>query len=358
MREILTVLLFLFGFSCYGQLIIKPGNKNITYMGRVNIGNDSTFLYWPGTSATIYFLGTSIKVTMKSLKEQGYFYAIIDNNASTAFKFGLDSTRKTITLSTNLASGKHSLQLYKLSNNTSENVFYGFEIGGKSKILKPAKLPKRKIEFYGNSITAGHGVDVGIGGQDSGLPEYYNNFYTYAAITARHFRAQYSFIARGGIGIMISWFPEIMPEVYDRLNPMDSTSKWDFRKYQPNVVVINLFQNDSWLVNRPTHDQFIARFGTTKPSEEFIVSSYQNFVSSIRAKYPKAHIICALGNMDATKAGSKWPEYIQQAVARLNDPKIHSIIFPYKNTPGHPNKTEQQAMAMELIQFIEKTVKW
>jgi hypothetical protein len=33
------------------------------------------------------------------------------------------------------------------------------------------------------------------------------------------------------------------------LDPVDSTSKWDFSGYTPDVVVINLFQNDSWLVN-------------------------------------------------------------------------------------------------------------
>ncbi len=60
---------------------------------------------------------------------------------------------------------------------------------------------------------------------------------------------------------MLSWFPEIMPEIYDRLNPGDPDSKWDFTLFTPDVVVINLFQNDSWLVNNPEHEQFKARLG-------------------------------------------------------------------------------------------------
>ncbi|KAF2330627.1 SGNH/GDSL hydrolase family protein [Flavobacterium daemonense] len=327
-------------------------------MGRVETSKDAAVFYWPGTSATINFTGTNIKATMKSSKEKGYFYAIIDNDATKALKFESDSIKKDILLAENLSKGKHSLQLYKLSNSTSANIFYGFEIGGKAKLFKPSVLPKRKIEFYGNSITAGHGVDVPQGMNDSGKPELFNNYYTYAALTARHFNAQSSIIARSGIGIMLSWFPEIMSEIYDRTDPFDPSKKWNFNNYTPDVVVINLFQNDSWLINKPEHQEFKQRFGTTKPTEDFIIKSYQNFVASIRAKYPKAYIICALGNMDATQPGSKWPGYIQQAVAGLKDEKIHTVFFPYKNRSGHPNREEQQSMADQLILFIDKTVKW
>lgn len=354
----LVSLLVLTSLTSFSQLLVKPGNKKISYMGRVNLKEDSAAFYWPGTSATIRFTGTSIKATLKSLREEGYFYAIVDNNASTAFKFASGNNRKTFSLAEDLPYGKHTLQLYKLSNNTSANIFYGFEIGGKAKAHKSPKQAKRKIEFYGNSITAGHGVDVPEGKPDSGLPAHFNNYYTYAALTARHFKAQSSFIARSGIGIMVSWFPEIMPEIYDRLDPSDAASKWDFLRYNPDVVVINLFQNDYWLTNNPGHEQFKHRFGTAKPSKDFIIKSYQNFVAGIRAKYPNAHIICVLGNMDATEPGSQWPGYVEQAVAGLHDGRIHTLFFPYKNTPGHPNKKEQQAMADELIRFIDKTIKW
>lgn len=358
LKNVFAALLLLTCPDCFCQLWVKPGDKNITYTGRVAVGEDSASFYWPGTSATINFVGTGINASLKSSKEEGFFYALVDNDTAKPFKFGSDGAKRTFSLAAGLLQGKHSLQLYKLSNSTSENIFYGFEIEGKAKTLKPAKRPKRRIEFYGNSITAGHGVDVPDSMNDSGLPQYFNNYYSYAAVTARHYNAQYSFVARSGIGLMVSWFPEIMPEVYDRLNPMDSGSKWDFSKYQPDVVVINLFQNDYWLTNIPAHEQFKARFGNTRPTEDFIIASYQNFVLRIREKYPKASIICALGNMNATETGSTWPGYIGRAVAGLKDDKIYTLFFPYKNTPGHPKRTEQQAMANDLIRFIDEKIKW
>jgi hypothetical protein len=48
--------------------------------------------------------------------------------------------------------------------------------------------------------------------KDSGELKYFNNYYSYAAITARHFNAQYVNTSRSGIGVTVSWFPEIMSE--------------------------------------------------------------------------------------------------------------------------------------------------
>lgn len=347
-------------FACHttAQVIVGPSDPYVDYSGRVLKTQDSTVLFWPGSFASIKYYGSVIKVKMRSVRETGFFYAIIDNNVAAAIKFGSDSVTQTFTFGSDIGTGEHTLQLYKLTNNTSANVIYSYDLGAHGKLLKPEKLPNRKIEFYGNSITAGHGVDVAEVGKDSGAPELFNNYYTYGAITARHFNAQQSIIARSGIGIMLSWFPEIMPEIYDRVDPMDGNSHWNFSSYEPNVVVVNLFQNDSWLVERPEHPQFKARFGDKKPTEEFIVKSYLNFIESIRRVHPQSAIICALGNMDATKAGSKWPGYIQQAVAMTKDPKIYTLVFPYKNTGGHPKKVEQQLMADQLIDFIEKNIRW
>ena len=359
-KNYLISLLFVFSVAfSYGTIRVPYNDTHVSYMGRIeNVENQYALIYWPGTSVSINFQGTDIKVVLKNGKEDAYFYAIVDGNDKDARKIKADTLQSAITVASGLKNTRHSLQLFKLSNNTSYTYFYGFELSNGSTVLKATPLPKRKIEFYGNSITAGHGVDVLPGHEDSGSAEYFNNYLTYAARTARHFNAQYSCISRSGIGVMVSWFPIIMPEMYDRLNPDDPSSKWDFTKYTPDIVVINLFQNDAWLTTMFNHPQFKARFGTTPPDAYTIVQSYQNFVKSIRVKYPKASIICVLGSMDATQKGSLWPGYVEMAVKGLSDSKIYTHFFPYKETPGHPKIAEQKAMADELIEFIDKNIKW
>lgn len=358
LKKLLLLVVLAFISYSHAQEFVKPDNTRINYTGRVDVTADSTMFYWPGTTAGITFKGSGVSVKMKSFKEKAFFYAIIDKDDKKPFKFETDNTLRTINIAKDLGPGIHTLEIYKLSNSTSVNVFYGFELYGQTQLLKNPDKRTRKIEFYGNSITAGHGVDVPEGGSDSGLPEDFNNYYTYAAITARHYNAKPSIIARSGIGIMVSWFAEIMPETYDRTAPLDSSSKWDFNKYTPDIVVINLFQNDSWIVNRPEFEQFKRRFGSEKPSEAFVIQSYANFVRSVRNKYPSASIICVLGNMDATRTGSEWPGYIQKAVDQLNDKKTYTLFFPYKERGNHPDRKEQEAMSKQLIEFIDRSIKW
>jgi hypothetical protein len=359
-NQLAGILLFLFvSLLTHAQVSVPFNSKQITYMGRTEtVDNENVKIYWPGTSVKLYFKGSEASVTMSNDKGLAIFYAIVDGDAQNAKKIIPDKTKTTIQLASNLPDGKHTVEIFKLTDNTTVTSFYGFELNEGAKVLKPNKPGKKKIEFYGNSITAGHGVDVQPGEPDSGAPEYFNNYLTYAARTARHYNAQYFCNARSGIGVMLSWFPEIMPEVYNRVDPFDAESKWDFSRFTPDIVVINLFQNDSWLINNPEHEQFKARFGSTKPDNNQIIKSYQTLVLNIRKEYPKASIICALGSMDATRENSPWPGYVEKAVEELNDSKIYTHFFKYKDTPGHPIAIEQKAMAESLIEFIDKNVKW
>lgn len=341
---------------CHAQTqFISYKNNKLQYQGRIAYAKDAAELIWSGTSVTISFKGTSLAGEFKDSDTSNYYNIIIDQKLKSRIHF--DTRKKTYQLTENLPFGKHTVELFKITEwDKGKTNFYGFELEKNSELLNPPALPKRKIEFYGNSITCGYAVEDKF--KDNSIGFFENNYAAYAAITARHFNAQYQCIAKSGIGIMVSWFPLIMPEMYDRIDPTDPESKWDFSKYTPDVVVINLLQNDSWIINNSENSEFKHRFGATKPSEGFIIQSYQDFVRIIREKYPKAHIICMLGNMDITRKDSPWPLYVQKAISGLNDSKIYTLTVPFKDTPGHPKVKEQQDLANSLIEFIDKTVKW
>jgi hypothetical protein len=149
-----------------------------------------------------------------------------------------------------------------------------------------------------------------------------------------------------------------MAEMYDRLNPQDPSSRWDFKIVTPDIVVINLFQNDSWLVSKPDHLSFKQRFGSEPPDREYIIDAYRSFVTKVRNVYPDAYIICALGCMDAVKDEAPWRAYVSQAVDQLNDRKVFTHFFPFMNKGGHPRKEDNAVMAKSLIEFIDKNIKW
>lgn len=360
MQRIYFTLLVIFltgSFSCSGQnVVLNSRDPHIRYMGRIEMTDSAAVLAWSGTTVTINFKGTGVKTLLKDERGDNYYNVVVDGQV--VGKIHPDKGEGEYTLVSGLPAGNHQLELFKRTEwAMGKTWFYKFMLDDKTFALPAPTERKRKLEFFGNSITCGY-ADEDTTGKDRGTSTYENGYLSYAAITARHFNADFYNTSKSGIGVLVSWFPLIMPEMYDRLDANDPASKWDFTKYTPDIVVINLFQNDSWLVNMPDNPQFKAKFGTTPPTEEQIIKAYRDMVKNIRGKYPKAHIVCALGAMDATKDGSKWPGYIEKAVTQLKDKNIYTHFFPYKNTPGHPSVKEQQVMADDLIAYITRQFNW
>ena len=360
-QSLVVLLLVIHSFLLNGCLqaqtkLVSFNSAALQYQGRVVYLPEAAILSWSGSSVGIRFYGTGISAILRDTDTSDYYNVILDNNVVN--KLHVLPEKKSYELAAGLKKSWHSVLLFKRTEwAMGKTFFYGFEASEQTIIAPSFHLPKRKIEFFGNSITCGYGVEDSSG-LDSGAGYFENNYLSYAAITARHFGAQYSCISKSGIGVMVSWFPLIMPEMYERADATDSLSKWYFVAYQPDIVVVNLFQNDSWIVEMPDDPAFKYRFGKNRPDEAFIINAYGQFIQQLRKHYPKANIICALGNMDATRAGSLWPGYIEKAIARIKDPQIFTCFFPFKNTKGHPNPKEQNEMANQLIDFINKHISW
>jgi Carbohydrate esterase 2 N-terminal len=222
--------------------VIAFNNPDIYYEGRILYTDSSAILSWPGTSVSVLFNGTNISAILQDADTANYYNVILDDN--NIFKIHTDTVKHIYSLASGLSDGKHKIELFKRTEwDKGKTFFYGFETPDNTIILSPPSPPKRKIEFFGNSITCGYAMEDNSG-NDSWFGYFENNYLSYAAITARYFNAQYYCTSKSGIGIMVSWFPLIMSEMYDRLDPTDSTSKCDFTKFTPDIVVINLFQND------------------------------------------------------------------------------------------------------------------
>lgn len=353
------VLLFITGLyilaniqTVTASVFISPNNPNIQYTSRIDFTDpQAPALYWSGAYITASFTGSSLQVQFDDTGDN-YYNAIIDGQDANPLIIDCEKGLHTYTAASGLADAVHTVRLFRRTESFSgTTIFKGFILDDGKQLVAPPARPKHKIEFYGDSITCGMGNEVPDKDEDENNAKR-NNYLAYGAITARNLDAEYVCIAKSGIGIVTSWFPMIMPEFYDRLNPEDSTSRWDFSAWTPDVVVINLFQNDSWLVGKLD----------PVPTPEQISAAYYAFVKTIRNIYPNAVIFCTLGSMDATRAGSPWPGYIQTAVDRFkqdhNDANIHTHFFAYDGTGKHPRVRHHRVMAKELTELIKKTINW
>lgn len=323
--------------------LIPASNPDYVYAGRIDFSNpDAPKFYWAGNSATIGFTGRNVSVVLDAPDEGAYFDIILDGDGAHRQVIRCRKGRHAYLIAADLADTRHTVEIFRRVDPTYPAVaFDGIQIAETGDVLRLAPNPSRRIVFYGDSITSGYGV-LDPPRNHAGDAAYMDNYVAYDAVAARALHADYRSISLSGIGIMRSWFPLVMPDMYDRLAPRDPASHWDFSSWVPDFVVVNLLQNDSWLLPHEPHP----------PSREKIIAAYVEFVRDLRRHYPHAAIICLLGNMDITAAGSPWPGYVQAAVQRMHeggDHNLYSLIVPFKHTPGHPNVAEQAVLAHALI---------
>lgn len=336
--------------------LVRADNSNYLYTGRIDFSDKKApSISWAGSSIKVNFTGTSLAVTLDDQLGKNYFNIIIDGETQHPYVLEAKQGEQTYVISTVLKPGNHSVEIYKRTEGEEgATAFKGLVLDADAKLLAPPARLIRRIEIYGDSITTGAGNEGPDNGADHLLTEK-NNYWAYGAITARNLNAELHTISQSGIGIMISWFPFIMPQFYDQLSAVgDNKTQWDFTQWTPDVVVINLLQNDSWLVDREKRLQPI-------PNDAQRVQAYIDFVRSIRAKYPNVQIVCALGSMDAT-ANAKWPGYITTAVERMrkenNDKKLDTIFFGYTGYGQHPRVAQHKANAEKLTAFIKQKMNW
>ena len=157
--------------------LILPGLRPQTYTGRE-------------ASVKINFQGDSIGALMRESRGDNYYNVIIDEDSF--FILRPDTLKKYYTLASDLSPGRHTVELFKRTEwDRGTGEFYGFRIGGKAKVEPKAPEKKRKIEFYGNSITAAYAVED-FSGEDSPDSTFTNNYMSYSALLARHYHANYS----------------------------------------------------------------------------------------------------------------------------------------------------------------------
>lgn len=336
---------------------IGPDDTRLQYTGRIDFSKPAApVISWPNTSIAGRFSGTSLALRLDDQHGKNYFNLFLDGDLASPLVIEAKQGAASYLVAQRLAPGAHSFLLTKRTEGEEgATVFRGLELDDGATLLAPGPRPARRIEFFGDSITSGMGNEGAFNGRDD-LGKDKNSFLSYAAIAARRLDAEVHLTSQSGIGVMVSWFPFTMLDFYDQLSAVgDNDSQWDFRRWTPDVVVINLLQNDNWLIGRDHRLQ-------PEPSDAQRIEAYRAFVARIRQRYPQAYIVCALGSMDATRPGSPWPGYVTAAVARQRrengDRRIATLFLPFSGYGQHPRVRHHQANAARLAAFIGEKMGW
>ncbi|MCQ2959015.1 MAG: GDSL-type esterase/lipase family protein [Bacteroidales bacterium] len=338
----------------YPKKSISINDENIHYEGRISIDESSVSYLYPGTSFTVDFTGTSLNAKFNGV--EAYYWIEIDDQEPfkicSSKKLNLiskESGVSTYWLAKDLKFGTHTARVTLCSEGIYKNpVFYGFEIDEQAELSKPAEK-SIKFEFIGNSITCGYGTEVT---DRSEFRDSVSNFcHTYSYATAKAFNAEIMVVARSGIGIYRNYGNAdhaegygSMPDNYEKLW-LQSSKKWDFSKYTPDVVFINLGTNDTWEMET---------FDSTKYD-----NSFRGLLDKVFSHYPNAKAVLLTGSMmnaTAQKAVKQILNKIQTDYNTLRPESIYRYDFTATAGTGadwHPCAAQQAKMAEKLIKYLE-----
>lgn len=354
-RLLILLVLLTAEVSAHAKSFIKADDQRLAYVGRVSFAHKGTAAWtYPGIQIHAVFEGTS--VAMKTNPGSGYYMIEIDDMQP--FKVESATTDSVVQIAHGLKDGSHRLTItYAIEGLLKHPVFYGIILDeGKSLGERPI-LPERKIEFIGNSITCGYGIE-GNGSEQKFSYSQQNLYYTYEARTARELNAQWQVVARSGIGIYRNnnGNPQgdrgVMPDCYPYTFFGQSGERWDFSRYQPQVVCVNLGTNDT---TGPRYDT------------KLLANAFKRFVQQLRNRYPKAKIVLLTGTMINGQRLANLQQAQQEAIdyaAALGDHEVYRFDFtPADGSLGygthkHPSMRQHEQMAKELTPFLRQLMEW
>lgn len=331
----------------------SAGIPGVRIVGRTAPGKVGTRFEWSGSSVSARFTGTQVSAQLDDGSNGNSFEVVIDGGMPR--KIFTVKGQTAYPLATGLTNGPHDLVLWRdteASDGATE--FIGLsDFGAAGALLPPAPAPAHRLEIIGDSFSCGAGMEAAPPACPSAI-KIENHYLSYGAIAARALGADLVTIAWSGIGVWRNYGTTkptpttVMPARYDYAIPTDSTA-WDFSKYQPQAVVMNLNNND---------------FSTGDPGQPYI-DAYMALYQRVRKNYPNAYIFHIIQWSSADLTVTDAVTTINAIVATIKaggDTKTEAFdIRKYSNIKqcgGHPDMAAAQAMGNALAAELGKVLGW
>ena len=213
---------------------VKMNDERLSYSGRIDWSEEEypVFIY-PCTWVKLRFTGNQLKLHIENHRAywDNYMGCILDGKQLSlalpkegrgVLTIPVEQEEKT----------EHEALMFKRQDACHEVKFFGIELADGARVLKTPEKPARRIEVYGDSVSAG---EVSEAVEYTGCEdpkhngEYSNSWYSYAWMTARKLNAEIHDIAQGGIALMdgTGWFHA--PDY------IGMETAWDKIRYNPEL---------------------------------------------------------------------------------------------------------------------------
>lgn len=346
-----------------------PTEANVKTIGRTREYKDTLWMAHSGSGAEFCVTGTKANVTLRAdssvsgSTENLSRVAIYLDGMRVADEI-LFKEETMISVFESATEETHTIRVIKLSESAMSTCgISGITVVGE---FRPTAEKDTFIEFVGDSITCGYGVD------DEDRDHHFSTqtedvTKAYAYRTAEGLGADYSMVSFSGYGIVSGYTgtgeksgEQLVPKYYEKLgfsygtylgDGVPQNVEWDFSKCQPDLVVINLGTNDNSYV-----------LGLPERKEEY-VSGYVDFLYTVRKRNPNAKILCVLGMM-GTDLCPAMEEAVRRFRTETGDARISSMRFSDQlpedgyAVDWHPTEVTHKKAAEKLAAEIKNIMEW
>lgn len=343
---------------------ISITEENVKLIGRSLQVEDIRWVALSGAGVAFQFQGKRLTITI-----HGSNNAVMMDNDICYARFGIvvngerviddimDTDQKTYQVMDAQEVQSAEIQIIKLSESAMSAIGIAPLECDKAAVISPVADKVHRIEFIGDSITCGYGTDdLDLTHTFSTQTEDVTKAYAYK--TAQLLNADYSMFSCSGYGIISGYTSdpqvrgaeELIPPYYEKQcfsrDDFGSAGRpekipWDFSKYQPQVIVINLGTND---------DSFCQ---DSEWKREEYRQKYAEFLKLVRRHNEKAEIFCVLGLM-GDRLYDKLCQAKEDFMEETGDMHVHTIHIPDQSTVGgnvidyHPTP-QAHTMASEVV---------
>ena len=350
---------------------IIPNWHNVKPLGRTWPLVDSLWLAYSGTGAEFAFTGRVCRVTIAG-DNRAADDTQAENRARIAiFADGIrvvddmvDAAEKTYAVVQAEEAAEHVIRIVKLSETAMSTC--GIKTVAADGEIRPTAEKAHLVEFVGDSITCGYGVDD-EDGEHHFVTATEDATRAYACQAARLLDADRSLVSISGYGVISGYTAtaeapvtaQLLPDYYEKLGfsygeyagEAPQNIRWDFSACQPELVVINLGTNDdSYCLDHQERQQFYR-------------DEYVKFLHTVRRSNPQAKILCVLGIM-----GDRLYPFVEQAAAAYTaesgDDNIACMPFPPQLEEDgyaadyHPTARTHQKAAERIAAHIRRLMGW
>ena len=227
-------------------------------------------------------------------------------------------------------------------------------------------LPDRplKMEFIGDSITCGYGVE-GKSENETFTTATENAAKGYAFLTAEALGADAVLTCYSGHGIISGYTgdpavindADLVPPYYEKegrnafrlpTGKLAQETDRDFSAFRPDYIVLNLGTNDlSWC-------------GTDTERGRLFAAKYAAFLKTVRKDNPGARILCALGVM-GTGLNPMMQRAAEEYCRETGDRQIRVLLLEEQDAARdgygsdfHPNEITQRLLAGTVTDALRK----